>query len=140
MYVRARAAQAIRLQLEQITRQQIGDEYIERIVNNIRESELVEYRTDYHNEIILNAIAEAEKIEVSEEDTLKEAIKWFGNVPEDQIKRWLKTNNAAQFVGDQVKRDRALEIVRDAAVVTPMTAEEIEAEKKTAEEAEKPQG
>lgn len=140
MYVRARAAQAIRLQLEQITRQQIGDEYIERIVNNIRESELVEYRTDYHNEIILNAIAEAEKIEVSEEDTLKEAIKWFGNVSEDQIKRWLKTNNAAQFVGDQVKRDRALEIVRDAAVVTPMTAEEIEAEKKTAEEAEKPQG
>ena len=140
MYVRARAAQAIRLQLEQITRQQIGDEYIERIVNNIRESELVEHRTNYNNEIILNASAEAEKIEVSEEDTLKEAIKWFGNVSEDQIKRWLKTNNAAQFVGDQVKRDRALEIVRDAAVVTPMTAEEIEAEKKTAEEAEKPQG
>ena len=38
-------------------------------------------------------------------------------------------NNSMHFVGDQVKRDRALKLVCDAAVVTSMTDEEIAAEK-----------
>ena len=38
-------------------------------------------------------------------------------------------NNSMHFVGDQVKRDRALKLVGDAAVVTSMTDEEIAAEK-----------
>jgi trigger factor len=116
-YVRARAAQAIRLQLEQMTRQQYGEEILNRIAQNMRPEELEEYRVDYHNEIILNAIAKAENIEVSEEDTIKEAKEWFQNIDENKLKSWLKTNNAAEFVGDQVKRDRALEIVKNAATI-----------------------
>lgn len=116
-YVKARAAQAIRLQLEQMMRQQINDDMLGRIINNIKPEELEEYRVDYHNEIILNAIAEAEKIEVSEDDTIAEAKKWFRNIDESKVKQWLKTNNAADFVGAQVKRDRALEIIKSAAVI-----------------------
>lgn len=116
-YVKARAAQAIRLQLEQMLRQQINDDMFERIVQNIKPEELEEYRVDYHDEIILNAIAAAEKIEVNEEDTIAEAKKWFQNMDEGKIKQWLKTNNAAEFVGDQIKRDRALEKVVAAATV-----------------------
>lgn len=133
MYVRARAAQAIRLQLEQMMRQQIDDAMLNRIMQNVRESEVAEYRTDYHNEVILNAIAAAEKIEVTPEETLEEATKWFGNAPKGQIEKWLKTGNASQFVADQVKRDRALAIVKESAKIEPMTAEEIEAEKKALE-------
>lgn len=120
-YVRARATQAIRLQLEQMMRQQLDESWVARIANNLKEAELVEYRNDYHVEIILNAIAAAEKIEVSLEDTLTEASKWFGGANKSQIERWLKTNNASSFVGDQVKRDRALDVVREASVIKPMT-------------------
>ena len=117
-YVRARAAQAIRLQLEQMMRQQIGEEMLDRIANNMRPEELQEYKDDYHNEIILNEIAKAENIEISDDDTLKEAMKWFQNMDENRVKAWLKTNNASQFVGDQVKRDRAYDIVKDAAKIS----------------------
>lgn len=116
-YVKARAAQAIRLQLEQMMRQQINDDMLDRIIQNIRPEELEEYRVDYHNEIILNAVAAAEKIEVSEEDTIAEAKKWFQNIDESKVKQWLKTNNAAEFVGEQVKRDRALDIIKAAAII-----------------------
>ena len=116
-YVKARAAQAIRLQLEQMMRQQINDDMLDRIIRNIRPEELEEYRVDYHNEIILNAVAAAEKIEVSEEDTIAEAKKWFQNIDESKVKQWLKTNNAAEFVGEQVKRDRALDIIKAAATI-----------------------
>ena len=116
-YVKARAAQAIRLQLEQMMRQQIDDSMLARIIQNIKPEELEEYRVDYHNEIVLNAIAKAENIEVSEDDTVAEAKKWFQHLDESKVNNWLKTNNAAQFVGDQVKRDRALEIVKAAAVI-----------------------
>ena len=116
-YVKARAAQAIRLQLEQMMRQQINDDMLDRIIRNIRPEELEEYRVDYHNEIILNAVAAAEKIEVSEEDTIAEAKKWFQNIDESKVKQWLKTNNAAEFVGEQVKRDRALDIIKAAAII-----------------------
>lgn len=121
-YVKARAAQAIRLQLEQMMRQQINDDMLDRIMHNIKPEEVEEYRIDYHNEIILNAIAGAEKIEVSEEDTIAEAKKWFQGMDETKIKAWLKTNNANAFVGDQVKRDRALEIVKSAAVIKKVDA------------------
>ncbi len=84
----------------------------------MRPEELQEYKEDYHNEIILNAIAKAENIEVTEEDTVKEAVKWFQSADENRVKAWLKTNNAASFVGDQVKRDRALEIVKGAAKIS----------------------
>ncbi len=116
-YVKARAAQAIRLQLEQMMRRQINDDMLDRIIQNIRPEELEEYRVDYHNEIILNAVAAAEKIEVSEEDTIAEAKKWFQNIDESKVKQWLKTNNAAEFVGEQVKRDRALDIIKAAAII-----------------------
>lgn len=116
-YVKARAAQAIRLQLEQMMRQQINDDMLARISQNIKPEELEEYRVDYHNEIILNAIAKAENIEVSEDDTIAEAKKWFQHIDESKVKQWLKTNNAADFVGEQVKRDRALEIVKAAATI-----------------------
>ena len=116
-YVKARAAQAIRLQLEQMMRQQINDDMLDRIIQNIRPEELEEYRVDYHNEIILNAVAAAEKIEVSEEDTIAEAKKWFQNIDESKVKQWLKTNNAAEFVGEQVKRDRALDIIKAAEII-----------------------
>ena len=117
-YVRARAAQAIRLQLEQMLRQQVNEAMLERISENMRPEELQEYKDDYHNEIILNAIAKTENIEVSEEDTVKEATKWFQSTDENRVKAWLKTNNAAAFVGDQVKRDRALEVIKGAAKIS----------------------
>lgn len=116
-YVKARAAQAIRLQLEQMMRQQISDSMLERIIDNIKPEEVEEYRVDYHNEIILNALAAAEKIEVTEDEIVTEAKKWFQSVDENRVKQWLKTNNASAFVGDQVKRDRALEVVKAAATV-----------------------
>ena len=117
-YVKARAVQAIRLQLEQMMRQQIDDMMMARIASNMKPEEVEEYRVDYHNEILLNAIAKAENIEVSEDDTINEAKKWFQNIDENKLRNWLKTNNAAEFVGDQVKRDRALEIVKNAANIS----------------------
>ncbi len=116
-YVKARAAQAIRLQLEQMMRRQIDDAMLDRIIQNIKPEEVEEYRVDYHNEIILNALAAAEKIEVTEDEIVTEAKKWFQSVDENRVKQWLKTNNASAFVGDQVKRDRALEVVKAAATV-----------------------
>ena len=116
-YVKARAVQAMRLQIEQMLRQQIGDDMLDRIAQNIRPEELEEYRVDYHNEIILNAIAEAEKIEVSDDDVLAEAKNWFKGMADDKIKAWLNSNNANKFVGDQVKRDRALKLIADEAKI-----------------------
>ena len=123
-YVKARAAQAIRLQLEQMMRQQLDDRMLSRIIENIKPEELNEYRNDYHNEVILNAIAAAEKIEVSDDEVMTEAKKWFQHIDESKISMWLKQNNAAQFVGDQVKRDRALEIVKAAATVKSVEAKD----------------
>lgn len=122
-YVKARAAQAIRLQLEQMMRQQLNDDMLNRIINNIKPEELEEYRSDYHNEVILNAIAAAEKLEVSDADILTEAKKWFQHIDESKVAMWLKQNNASQFVGDQVKRDRALENVKAAATVKSVEAQ-----------------
>lgn len=133
-YVRARAIQAYRLQLEQWTGQQINEELLARLAANMKDSEIVEYRKDYHVEVILNAIADAEKIEVSNEEIVEEATKWFGNASKAQIEKWLKTSNASHFVGDQVKRDRALAIIRDSAHVESMTEEEIAAEKAQSKE------
>ena len=117
-YVKSRATQAIRLQLEQLMRQQIGDEMLDRIAANIRPEELEEYRIDYHNEIILDAVAKAENIEVSEDDVLAEAHKWFQGMSDEKIRAWLKSNNASNFVGDAVKRDRASDLVKEAAKIT----------------------
>ena len=39
------------------------------------------------------------------------------NIDESKVKQWLKTNNAAEFVGEQVKRDRALDIIKAAAII-----------------------
>ena len=122
-YVKARAAQAIRLQLEQMMRQQLDDNMLNRIINNIKPEELEEYRVDYHNEIVLNALAAAENVEISDDDVMTEAKKWFQHIDESKIAMWLKQNNASQFVGDQVKRDRALEIVKKAAVVKTVEAQ-----------------
>ena len=36
---------------------------------------------------------------------------------ESRIKQWLKTNNASEFVSDQIKRDRALDMLTAAAVI-----------------------
>ncbi len=117
-YIKARAVQAIRLQIEQMLRQQVDDRMLSRIANNIRPEELEEYRTDYHNELILNAIAKEEHIDVKEEDSINEAKKWFNNVDESKIRDWLKSGNAGRFVTEQVARDRALELVKGAAVIT----------------------
>lgn len=116
-YIKARAAQAMRLQLEQMLRKELDESMLARIANNIKPEELEEYRLDYHNEIILNAIAKSESIEVSEEDTLDEAKKWFQNMDESRVKQWLKTNNASEFVNEQIKRDRALDMLKAAAVI-----------------------
>ncbi len=116
-YIKARATQAMRLQLEQMLRKELDDSMLSRIANNIKPEELEEYRNDYHDEIILNEIAKAEKIEVSEDETLDEAKKWFQNMDESRIKQWLKTNNASEFVSDQIKRDRALDMLTAAAVI-----------------------
>jgi len=117
-YVKARAVQAMRLQLEQMLRQQVNDDFLDRIAQNIRPEELEEYRIDYHNEIILNAVAADAKIEVSDDDVLAEAKDWFKGMAEDKIKAWLNANNANKFVGDQVKRDRALKLIVDEAKIT----------------------
>ncbi len=116
-YVKARAVQAMRLQLEQMLRQQVSDDVLDRIAQNIRPEELEEYRIDYHNEIILNAVAADAKIEVSDDDVLAEAKDWFKGMAEDKIKAWLNANNANKFVGDQVKRDRALKLIVDEAKI-----------------------
>ena len=116
-YVKARAVQAMRLQLEQMLRQQVNDDVLDRIAQNIRPEELEEYRIDYHNEIILNAVAADAKIEVSDDDVLAEAKDWFKGMAEDKIKAWLNANNANKFVGDQVKRDRALKLIVDEAKI-----------------------
>lgn len=117
-YIKARAAQAIRLQIEQITRQQLGADFIERITNNIKEEELEEYRRDYHNEVILNAIAKEEKIDVSNEDIIEEAKTWFPNVDAEKIADWLKGANTERFVSEQVKRDRAMAKIKETANIT----------------------
>ena len=116
-YVKARAVQAIRLQLEQMLRHQINDDMLDRIAQNVRPEELEEYRVDYHNEIILNAVAAAENIEVSDDDVLAEAKNWFKGMDDNKIKAWLNSNNANKFVGDQVKRDRALKLIVDEAKI-----------------------
>lgn len=116
-YVKARAAQAVRLQLEQMTRQRIDDALLARITANMRDEEVAEYRVDYHNEVILNALADAAKYEVKEEEILEEAKKWLPNMSEDKLKHWLKANKASEFIGDQIKRDRALAAVVDSANV-----------------------
>ena len=117
-YIKSRAVQAIRLQIEQMLRQQIDDRMLARIANNIKPEELDEYRRDYHNEIILNAIAKAENVEVAEDDAVNEAKKWFTHVDESKIRDWLKQGNAGQFVGDQVARDRALLAIKAAAKIS----------------------
>ena len=117
-YIKARAVQAIRLQIEQMLRQQVDDRMLSRIANNIRPEELEEYRVDYHNELILNAIAKEEHIDVKEEDSINEAKKWFTNVDESKIRDWLKSGNAGKFVSDQVARDRALDLIKAAAIIT----------------------
>ena len=116
-YIKARATQAMRLQLEQMLRHELDDSMLNRIANNIKPEELEEYRNDYHDELILNEIAKVENIEVSEADTLDEAKKWFQNMDESRVKQWLKTNNASEFVNDKIKRDRALELLTKAAVI-----------------------
>lgn len=117
-YIKARAVQAIRLQVEQMLRQQLDERMLARIASNIKDEELAEYRRDYHNEIILNAIAKAENISVTEDDSVNEAKKWFSNVDETKIREWLKSGNAGAFVGDQVARDRAIEVIKAAAKIT----------------------
>jgi len=117
-YIKSRAVQAIRLQIEQMLRQQIDDRMLSRIASNIKPEELDEYRRDYHNEVILNAIAKSENVEVGEDDAVNEAKKWFNHVDESKIRAWLKQGNAGQFVGDQVARDRALAAIKAAAKIT----------------------
>ncbi|MCL2325920.1 MAG: trigger factor [Proteobacteria bacterium] len=117
-YIKARAAQAIRLQIEQMLRQQLDDAMLDRIIRNIKPEELEEYRVDYHNEVLLNAIAKKENISVSEDDKINEARKWFQNIDEGKISSWLNNGSAGRFVGDQVARDRALEIIKAAAKIT----------------------
>ena len=116
-YVRSRAAQAVRMQLEQMLRQQIDESLLSRIAGNIREEEMVEYRNGYHDEVILNAIADAEKIEVADADIVTEAKKWFPSMSDDKVERWVKNQGASSFIGAQIKRDRALDIIRDAAII-----------------------
>lgn len=116
-YIKARAAQAIRLQIEQITRQQLGADFIDRIINNIKEEELEEYRRDYHNEVILNAIAKQEQIEVSDEEVIEEAKTWFPNVDAAKVADWLKSANTERFVSEQVKRDRAIKKLKASAKI-----------------------
>lgn len=128
-YVKARAVQAVRLQLEQWMGKQIDESWLGRIASNMKDEEIEAYRKDYHTEVVLNAIAEDAKIEASHEEIVDEATKWFQHGTKDMISRWLKTSNAESFVGAQVKRDRALALVREAATITPMTDEEIAAEK-----------
>ena len=48
---------------------------------------------------------------------LAEAKDWFKGMAEDKIKAWLNANNANKFVGDQVKRDRALKLIVDEAKI-----------------------
>ena len=79
--------------------------------------------------VLLNAIAADAKIEVTHDEIVEEAMKWFGHAKKERVERWMTENNSMHFVGDQVKRDRALKLVCDAAVVTSMTDEEIAAEK-----------
>ena len=57
-------------------------------------------------------------MDVKEDDCIQEAKKWFNNVDESKIRDWLKSGNAGRFVSDQVARDRALDLVKSAAVIT----------------------
>lgn len=131
-YVKARAVQAVRLQLEQWMRKQLDESWLQHIADNMRDEEVDEYRKDYNVEIVLNAIAAEEKIEVSHDEVVDEAMKWFGHAKREMVERWMKQNNSTDFVADQVKRDRALDRIREAAVVASMTDEEIAAEKEGA--------
>ena len=128
-YVKARAVQAVRLQVEQWLHRQVDESWLDQIAANLSDKELDHYRDDYRNEIILNAIAADAKIEVTHDEIVEEAMKWFGHAKKERVERWMTENNSMHFVGDQVKRDRALKLVCDAAVVTSMTDEEIAAEK-----------
>ena len=128
-YVKARAVQAVRLQVEQWLHRQVDESWLDQIAVNLSDKELDHYRDDYRNEIILNAIAADAKIEVTHDEIVEEAMKWFGHAKKERVERWMTENNSMHFVGDQVKRDRALKLVCDAAVVTSMTDEEIAAEK-----------
>ena len=128
-YVKARAVQAVRLQVEQWLHRQVDESWLDQISANLSDKELDHYRDDYRNEIILNAIAADAKIEVTHDEIVEEAMKWFGHAKKERVERWMTENNSMHFVGDQVKRDRALKLVCDAAVVTSMTDEEIAAEK-----------
>lgn len=128
-YVKARAVQAVRLQVEQWLHRQVDESWLDQIAANLSDKELDHYRDDYRNEVILNAIAADAKIEVTHDEIVEEAMKWFGHAKKERVERWMTENNSMHFVGDQVKRDRALKLVCDAAVVTSMTDEEIAAEK-----------
>ena len=116
-YVKDRAAQATRMQLEMMFRQRLSDDIVARIRDNIKEEELVEYRDSYCDEIILNAIAAAENYEVSDDDVKAEARKLLSGATDDKLDKWLKNSEARDLVVNQVKRDRALDAVKAAAVI-----------------------
>ena len=124
-YVRERAAYAIKLQFEQMLRQRLNDNMIDYLRQNIREEELNEYRADYHNEVILNAVAAAENIEVSREDVLAEVKEWLPDMNDQQLEQWLRSQQSYKFTEEQVKRDKALKLIKESAKITdkPRSAE-----------------
>lgn len=113
-YVKSRAESALRLQLEQMLNRQIDPQMMKSIVSAMKDEEIEEYRVDYHEECILNAIAKKENLDANEDEIFDEAKKWLGQASDEQIKQWLKQAQAANFVKEQILRNKAFDMVKSA--------------------------
>lgn len=94
-------------------------QYTQMDMEKLREQNREQAVSSLRNELMLEAIAKEEAFEVTDADIdakVKEMAEMYGQ-PEEEIRGLLKDQRTYDFIADNIKLNRALELITDSAVV-----------------------